>query len=428
MQLFLLVDQFGEYCWLGGLVCCVHSNTRILKECGPPLGEFKDGEGGLVAQWFSKPATWCHPDSEAQERQPQQQAAKDDNGFFVSTPSIPLLYFLMVGGTELQGDFSFCCPLALILCILCTHFFTVSLACTCISHLLLTLLRPNLNLVTLSWSLQLALVCTWPQALSSRHTPATASLPLVAFSGTGLLHHQACTTMDVSNLFLSSSLSVVDAHVLFAQVSAALTFPIDTLKTRLQAGKPGIPEKKGLRGLYKGMQRKGKSKMGWDLDKSVCKACLLLESVVKICKVQIAHNMHQLLSAFVLTLHVGWCRLVILSHSGEYASKKVGYEHTFQKKTAEVGRLLPKQQTMVGPTAIRIFNSKGHTGQKGPLQGIFRIMKNQRGKVVSDMPKPPGIPSQNSVWNRGQIFFTPLWQGWAVCVSQSVHASFMMYP
>jgi len=36
-------------------------------------------------------------------------------------------------------------------------------------------------------------------------------------------------------------------------VSAALTFPIDTLKTRLQAGKPGIPEKKGLRGLYKGI-------------------------------------------------------------------------------------------------------------------------------------------------------------------------------
>eukprot|EP00667_Euglena_gracilis_P008403 EG_transcript_8515 len=36
-------------------------------------------------------------------------------------------------------------------------------------------------------------------------------------------------------------------------VSAAITFPIDTLKTRLQAGKNGIPRRRGVRGLYKGL-------------------------------------------------------------------------------------------------------------------------------------------------------------------------------
>ena len=33
--LLLLIDQFGQYWWVGGLACGVRSDTRILKELGP---------------------------------------------------------------------------------------------------------------------------------------------------------------------------------------------------------------------------------------------------------------------------------------------------------------------------------------------------------------------------------------------------------
>ena len=35
-KVFLLVDHFGQYRWVGGLACGVRRDTRILKECGGP--------------------------------------------------------------------------------------------------------------------------------------------------------------------------------------------------------------------------------------------------------------------------------------------------------------------------------------------------------------------------------------------------------
>ena len=43
-MLLLLIDQLGQYRWVGGLVCGVRSDTHILKELGPQLKDLKKGE------------------------------------------------------------------------------------------------------------------------------------------------------------------------------------------------------------------------------------------------------------------------------------------------------------------------------------------------------------------------------------------------
>ena len=47
-KLLLLIDQFGQYHWVGGLACSVRSDTRILKEIGPRLKDHKPGEAILL--------------------------------------------------------------------------------------------------------------------------------------------------------------------------------------------------------------------------------------------------------------------------------------------------------------------------------------------------------------------------------------------
>ena len=42
-KLLLLIDQLGQYRWVGGLACGVRSDTRILKELGPQLKDLKKG-------------------------------------------------------------------------------------------------------------------------------------------------------------------------------------------------------------------------------------------------------------------------------------------------------------------------------------------------------------------------------------------------
>ena len=51
-KLLLLIDQLGQYWWVGGLACCVRSDTRILKEIGPQLKDLKKGEVILLDGGF----------------------------------------------------------------------------------------------------------------------------------------------------------------------------------------------------------------------------------------------------------------------------------------------------------------------------------------------------------------------------------------
>ena len=51
-KLLLLIDQLGQYCWVGGLACGVRSDTRILKELGPQLKDLKPGEVILLDGGF----------------------------------------------------------------------------------------------------------------------------------------------------------------------------------------------------------------------------------------------------------------------------------------------------------------------------------------------------------------------------------------
>ena len=52
-KLLLFVDHFGQYSWVGGLACAVRSDTRILKECGPEIRQYKKGEAALLDGVFS---------------------------------------------------------------------------------------------------------------------------------------------------------------------------------------------------------------------------------------------------------------------------------------------------------------------------------------------------------------------------------------
>ena len=42
-NVLFLIDQLGQYRWVGGLACCVRSNTRILTEFGPQLKDLNPG-------------------------------------------------------------------------------------------------------------------------------------------------------------------------------------------------------------------------------------------------------------------------------------------------------------------------------------------------------------------------------------------------
>jgi len=76
--------------------------------------------------------------------------------------------------------------------------------------------------------------------------------PMVLADGAVPPPPEQCTTtqcLTSAQEFRINSL----AGFIATMVSAALTFPIDTLKTRLQAGKPGIPPKGGVWSLYNGL-------------------------------------------------------------------------------------------------------------------------------------------------------------------------------
>ena len=51
-KLLLLVDHLGQYRWVGGLACGVRSDTRILKECGPEIKQYKKAETALLDGGF----------------------------------------------------------------------------------------------------------------------------------------------------------------------------------------------------------------------------------------------------------------------------------------------------------------------------------------------------------------------------------------
>ena len=80
-KLLLLVDQLGQYRWVGGLACGARSDTRTLKECGPQPSHFKKGEVMLLDGGFPGRLHGVIPYLKPKKKQPARWWYNDGHQF-----------------------------------------------------------------------------------------------------------------------------------------------------------------------------------------------------------------------------------------------------------------------------------------------------------------------------------------------------------